>query len=60
MASQYGVHRFDHKLKSKGYDDAESKYTPALARSHFRRKTKCCHSSSKKIYGTLWILKGVQ
>ncbi|PAI16888.1 nitrate reductase subunit alpha, partial [Staphylococcus aureus] len=29
MASQYGVRRFDHKLESKGYDDAESKYTPA-------------------------------
>ncbi|MGT0197769.1 hypothetical protein ACVNPZ_05090 [Staphylococcus aureus] len=28
-ASQYGVRRFDHKLESKGYDDAESKYTPA-------------------------------
>ena len=29
MASQYGVRRFDHKLESTGYDDAESKYTPA-------------------------------
>ncbi|HCZ9467879.1 TPA: nitrate reductase subunit alpha [Staphylococcus aureus] len=29
MASQYGVRRFDHKLESNGYDDAESKYTPA-------------------------------
>lgn len=29
IASQYGVRRFDHKLESKGYDDAESKYTPA-------------------------------
>ncbi|MGZ1729961.1 nitrate reductase subunit alpha [Staphylococcus argenteus] len=29
MASQYGVRRFNHELESKGYDDAESKYTPA-------------------------------
>ncbi|MBE5666451.1 nitrate reductase subunit alpha [Staphylococcus sp. SS251] len=29
MASQYGVRRFNHELESKGYDDTESKYTPA-------------------------------
>lgn len=29
MASQYGVRRFNHELESKGYDDAESKYTPS-------------------------------
>ncbi|CDR22537.1 nitrate reductase subunit alpha [Staphylococcus argenteus] len=29
MASQYGIRRFNHELESKGYDDAESKYTPA-------------------------------
>ena len=28
MASQYGVRRFNHELEAKGYDDAESKYTP--------------------------------
>ncbi len=49
MASQYGVRRFDHKLESKGYDDAESKYTPAWQEAISGVKQKCCHSSSERI-----------
>lgn len=29
MTSQYGVRRFNHELEAKGFDDAETQYTPA-------------------------------
>ncbi|MDN6206404.1 MAG: molybdopterin-dependent oxidoreductase, partial [Staphylococcus simulans] len=29
MTSQYGVRRFGHELEAKGYDDADTEYTPA-------------------------------
>ncbi|RZI08985.1 hypothetical protein, partial [Staphylococcus aureus] len=30
MTSQYGIRRFNHELEAKGFDDAETQYTPAL------------------------------